>query len=592
MSPKPTSSKARAKDKAIAKHKGNTKSGSSSPLDIPTIQSRSMNGFTSFDSNYMPAYGDFDFEHDVFHNSGHTSPTMSGIPAFIKKETHYNGSDSESEDGEYQDVSATPTLKTRKNGTPRKARKARKKLLKWDDYDWKKGMLAIVWACGEAGLDIPFRQAAQQVDDGCTAGAFQQAILKLREKMNADGAQMPVLKMAWTRNKVSSSTNTEQSTFKRNTLPRRKPTSMAGTQVNMVRLKQPFIEKVNPRPFSSDDQIKPDAYSHGMVSTGVGNDGTDDIDAESHLHTTLDMRPQDPVFTSTTRPLKSESPCPKPGLAQPLADKLEHMVGSAEQSEPQGIWEVGPINSPERGFEPQRPQFWWALPMSPYPMSPESHDRYFNQIGPVTNNFGKSSAPGYSLPSAHGYHHTGDFVDLQAASDLQKQPNDRAWVEESHKAHQDSCSYTAHDGNGYFDPGESASLVSDSLHQIGMDEPNQSPSSPSSLGERVYTPPASQEMSSPLAHSDNGQGGLAMNQGLSYQDQFGWNVNEQITGFSDGDDLLTGTGSWAHAPIGHASSFHHQQSASYPDIFFGESEYEHSAYMHGLGQLDSSRLCQ
>jgi hypothetical protein len=98
-----------------------------------------------------------------------------------------------------EDRQSSKTTKINKDGAPRKPRQPRPKLLKWSDTDWKNVVLGITWACGETGVQIPFDQAAQIVGENCTAGALQQAILKLRGKQIAEGYQIPSLKMAWTR---------------------------------------------------------------------------------------------------------------------------------------------------------------------------------------------------------------------------------------------------------------------------------------------------------------------------------------------------------------------------------------------------------
>jgi hypothetical protein len=99
------------------------------------------------------------------------------------------------------------TPKINKDGAPRKPRQPRPKLLKWSDNDWKNVVLGIIWACGETGVQIPFDQAAQVVGDNCTAGAMQQAILKLRQKQVDAGYQIPPLRMAWTRKNRNSSSS-------------------------------------------------------------------------------------------------------------------------------------------------------------------------------------------------------------------------------------------------------------------------------------------------------------------------------------------------------------------------------------------------
>lgn len=134
------------------------------------------------------------------------------------------------------------TTAINKDGTPRKPRAPRNPLIKWDDNDWKQAVLGIIWACGETGLSIPFGQAAQLVSQSCTASALQQAVLKLREKMNAEGHQIPGLRMVWTRDKRDAaeafgSLELVEQPPKKTRLPRKKPTRMAGTQSLIVVLK-------------------------------------------------------------------------------------------------------------------------------------------------------------------------------------------------------------------------------------------------------------------------------------------------------------------------------------------------------------------
>lgn len=107
--------------------------------------------------------------------------------------------DSDYEESACEDITLSKAPKTNKDGAPRKARQPRPKLLKWSDNDWKNVVLGIIWACGENGIRIPFSQAAQLVGETCTASALQQAVLKLRCKQIADGHDIPLLKMAWTR---------------------------------------------------------------------------------------------------------------------------------------------------------------------------------------------------------------------------------------------------------------------------------------------------------------------------------------------------------------------------------------------------------
>ncbi|KAF1942095.1 hypothetical protein EJ02DRAFT_434296 [Clathrospora elynae] len=113
---------------------------------------------------------------------------------------------SEDEGSGLEDRLASNPPKINKDGVPRKPRAPRPKLLKWSDNDWKNVVLGIIWACGETGVQIPFDQAAQVVGQSCTAGALQQAILKLRGRQIAEGYQIPSLRMAWTRKNKDSGT--------------------------------------------------------------------------------------------------------------------------------------------------------------------------------------------------------------------------------------------------------------------------------------------------------------------------------------------------------------------------------------------------
>ena len=137
------------------------------------------------------------------------------------------------------------TPKINKDGAPRKPRQPRPKLLKWNDDDWKNVCLGIVWACGETGVQIPFEQAAQVVGEKCTAGALQQALLKLRGRQIDAGHQIPNLKMAWTRkNKhASPSPRAKASQEPEANKPRKKPTRVEGTQSFLVTLPRAYNEQ-------------------------------------------------------------------------------------------------------------------------------------------------------------------------------------------------------------------------------------------------------------------------------------------------------------------------------------------------------------
>jgi hypothetical protein len=154
-------------------------------------------------------YGTMDY-HKVEDNSApHEDVKVKQEPdGEVSYTPSFSSEDGESDFGSRQSSripSRTP--KINKDGAPRKPRQPRPKLLKWSDNDWKNVVLGIIWACGETGVQIPFDQAAQVVGDNCTAGAMQQAILKLRQKQVDAGYQIPPLRMAWTRKNRNSSSS-------------------------------------------------------------------------------------------------------------------------------------------------------------------------------------------------------------------------------------------------------------------------------------------------------------------------------------------------------------------------------------------------
>jgi hypothetical protein len=256
------------------------------PHDHMHVNSIEQYGNGSFQSNHN---GFSDSYHDSFsHISQHShdesyvngqldgpnykkalgSNTSGSIHINQEKQEHF-GIDDES-DEDYIDEGKTP--KTRKDGTSRKPRKPRAKLLKWDDSDWKQLVLGIVWACGEAGLSIPFGQAAQLVHGKCSASALQQAILKLRMKQNAAGEQIPPLRMAWTRNKtgndqLSSPPNGQP----RPMIARRKPTRHEESQTMMFTFKRAYVEEdraLLPFPYQYD----PEGLFNSDVKMGAADE--------------------------------------------------------------------------------------------------------------------------------------------------------------------------------------------------------------------------------------------------------------------------------------------------------------------------------
>jgi hypothetical protein len=153
---------------------------------------------------------------------------------------------SEYYESEYDEHRPCKTPKLNKDGIPRKPRQPRPKLLKWDDNDWKNVALGLVWACGENGIQIPFDQASQIVSESCTAGALQQALLKLRGKQIAEGFQIPSLRMAWTRKNKNAASSSSSANSKTQLVTigthKRKPTRFAGNQSLLVTLRRAYMD--------------------------------------------------------------------------------------------------------------------------------------------------------------------------------------------------------------------------------------------------------------------------------------------------------------------------------------------------------------
>ena len=171
----------------------------------------------------------------IKHKSAHGAHTTSGILA----------EDSDFSASEFEGECPRKAFKINKDGAPRKPRQPRPKLLKWSDDDWKNVCLGIVWACGETGVQIPFDQAAQVVGEQCTAGALQQALLKLRCKQIAEGYQIPNLKMAWTRKNryATPSSKNKSSQEPEANRPRKQPTRMEATQSYLITLPRAYNDQ-------------------------------------------------------------------------------------------------------------------------------------------------------------------------------------------------------------------------------------------------------------------------------------------------------------------------------------------------------------
>lgn len=200
---------------------------------------------------------------------------------------------SEYEESDMEDRRASKVPKINKDGAPRKPRQPRPKLLKWSDNDWKNVALGLVWACGENGIQIPFDQAAQVVGDSCTAGALQQALLKLRCKQIAEGIQIPSLRMAWARknkNSASSSStananNAQDSTPTKSMLPKKKPTRWEGNQSFIITLKRAY-QKADRMHLDSPHTYKKAPRQKQRVRTGnaimINDNSSGDVSSTSH----------------------------------------------------------------------------------------------------------------------------------------------------------------------------------------------------------------------------------------------------------------------------------------------------------------------
>ncbi|KAF2128593.1 hypothetical protein P153DRAFT_397649 [Dothidotthia symphoricarpi CBS 119687] len=266
---------------------------------LSTIDPNQLNVFESSQEHHAKEDGAHDaLEDDQMSFDGDTNPlikeeqasrdnVVSSSPAF---DSEYEGSDSDRE-------RPSKTPKINKDGAPRKPRQPRPKLLKWKDDDWKNVALGIVWACGENRIPIPFDQAAQIVSDQCTAGALQQALLKLRGKQIAEGYQIPPLKMAWTRkNKTSALSNADfkkaqDDTTTRSFLSRRTSTLMRGTQSLIVVLKRPYKEADRVHliaPFRWVERVVQ------MISPGRAADDWEIVNAEQEALAMYPPRPTTP----------------------------------------------------------------------------------------------------------------------------------------------------------------------------------------------------------------------------------------------------------------------------------------------------------
>jgi hypothetical protein len=227
----------------------------------------------------------------------------------------FSSEDGESDYGSRQSSRIPPrTPKINKDGAPRKPRQPRPKLLKWNDNDWKNVVLGIIWACGETGVQIPFDQAAQVVGENCTAGAMQQAILKLRQKQIDAGYQIPSLRMAWTRknrNSFSSvsgaNAKTAQTSPSSNVVEKAATPASRRSRIVKLKLKRSF--DVAPTELSipmkaSPRSAEPEAYPENTVR-GSPAPINDEYFTSSGL--LFDMPSEDPTDALLYRDQASEA---------------------------------------------------------------------------------------------------------------------------------------------------------------------------------------------------------------------------------------------------------------------------------------------
>ncbi|KAF2446616.1 hypothetical protein P171DRAFT_262908 [Karstenula rhodostoma CBS 690.94] len=200
--------------------------------------------------------------------------------------------------------------KINKNGQVRKLREPRGHLRRWDESDVSRALMGIVWACGENGVVIPFAQAAKVVDQDCTSGALQQAILKMHDKMNKDGAQLPKIRMNWPKKPSAGGKSVIRDNGK---VPRKKPTLTQATQCNIVSLPaRPRHMVLAFGVVTQQESVLPMAESHLGQSAIAGAKHEQDDEMLSSPQHVSDQSPSTPV-----RPPRSPS-CP-PAPRHPVA---------------------------------------------------------------------------------------------------------------------------------------------------------------------------------------------------------------------------------------------------------------------------------
>jgi hypothetical protein len=231
-------------------HFGQTFAGSEDDADMFSFGATDIPGYLSHDHQSFFSFNDTD---DIEDHQSRRPGTAPARPTTSRKTVETDNADetyADSEEEHSEDVdqparkrkrgeknSGTTKKAVNKDGRDRKFRAPRAPLCRWGLDDLAAALIGIVWACGEAGLKIPFEQAAQLVHVDCTAGALQQALLKLHAQMEAEGKQYPKMKMHWTKKGAVPSVVRDPSK-----VPRRKPTMRRAEQSFLITLKRAYVE--------------------------------------------------------------------------------------------------------------------------------------------------------------------------------------------------------------------------------------------------------------------------------------------------------------------------------------------------------------
>ncbi|KAG9202641.1 hypothetical protein G6514_004133 [Epicoccum nigrum] len=85
--------------------------------------------------------------------------------------------------------------KIKKNGQPYKARLIGRKLCLWEKDDLEKAVIGLIIAANKVDANLDYELAASFI--GVTAGAFQQAIVKIHKKLTGQGMDLPKIHMKW-----------------------------------------------------------------------------------------------------------------------------------------------------------------------------------------------------------------------------------------------------------------------------------------------------------------------------------------------------------------------------------------------------------